>query len=128
MNVRADLRNPFHSGGTLRANYTWSHAIDNLSSTFSESPNNLNLGLLDPFNKRLDTGDADFDIRTFGRRAPGVPVRIDGPRCGFPCCLQPDPVRGCQDPGGRRIAICGQGIKTANVLTSDLVCCMMEVA
>ncbi|HKP87649.1 MAG TPA: TonB-dependent receptor [Blastocatellia bacterium] len=50
-------------GLQLTARYTWSHAIDNLSSTFSDSANNNNLGLLDPFNPRLDKGDADFDIR-----------------------------------------------------------------
>jgi hypothetical protein len=50
-------------GLQLTARYTWSHAIDNLSSTFSDSLNNTNLGLLDPFNPRLDKGDADFDIR-----------------------------------------------------------------
>ncbi len=50
-------------GLQLTARYTWSHAIDNLSSTFSDSLNNNNLGLLDPFNPELDRGDADFDIR-----------------------------------------------------------------
>lgn len=50
-------------GLQLSSNYTWSHAIDNLSSTFSESANNYNLGLLDPFNPRLDKGDADYDVR-----------------------------------------------------------------
>jgi outer membrane receptor protein involved in Fe transport len=43
--------------------YTWSHTIDNISSTFSDSANNNNIGLLDPFNPELDKGDADFDIR-----------------------------------------------------------------
>jgi outer membrane receptor protein involved in Fe transport len=50
-------------GLQLTAHYTWSHTIDNLSSTFSDSANNNNLGLLDPFNPELDKGDADFDIR-----------------------------------------------------------------
>jgi hypothetical protein len=63
MNLRLDVRNVRDTGVGMRANYTWSHAIDNLSSTFSELPNNLNLGLLDPFDKRLDRGDADFDMR-----------------------------------------------------------------
>jgi hypothetical protein len=63
LNVRTDIKNAFNTGVTLSANYTWSHAIDNLSSTFSESSNNLNLGLLDPFNKALDRGNADFDQR-----------------------------------------------------------------
>lgn len=56
-------RNLFNQGLQLEANYTWSHAIDNLSSTFSESSNNFNLGLLDPFNPQIDKGNADFDIR-----------------------------------------------------------------
>lgn len=63
MNVRVNVRNVANSGLNLTANYTWAHTIDNLSSTFSESSNNFNLGLLDPFNPRLDRGNADFDIR-----------------------------------------------------------------
>jgi hypothetical protein len=63
MNVRVDIRNVANSGLDLRTNYTWSHAIDNLSSVFSVAYNDLNLGLLDPFNPKLDTGDAEFDIR-----------------------------------------------------------------
>jgi hypothetical protein len=51
------------SGLQMTAKYTWSHAIDNLSSTFSESGNNFNLGLLDPLNPDLDRGNADFDVR-----------------------------------------------------------------
>ncbi len=50
-------------GLQFTARYTWSHALDNLSSTFSENANNRNLGLLDPFNPGLDYGSADFDIR-----------------------------------------------------------------
>jgi outer membrane receptor protein involved in Fe transport len=61
--ARAQLTNFGHSGLSLRANYTYSHAIDNLSSTFSESSNNQNLGLLDPFNPKLDKGNSDFDER-----------------------------------------------------------------
>jgi len=45
------------------AKYTWSHAIDNLSSSFSDGANVFNLGLLDPFNPELDKGSADYDIR-----------------------------------------------------------------
>jgi len=47
----------------LTAKYRYSVARDNLSSTFSDSVNNNNLGLLDPFNNKLDYGYADFDIR-----------------------------------------------------------------
>jgi hypothetical protein len=60
--------------------YTWSHAIDNLSSTFFEAggqgvanryggqnitTNNgfFDHGLLDPYQPALDKGDADFDVR-----------------------------------------------------------------
>jgi hypothetical protein len=60
-NFRLEVRDL--QGLVLRTNYTWSHAIDNLSSTFSENDNNFTLGLLDPFNPRLDKGNADFDVR-----------------------------------------------------------------
>jgi hypothetical protein len=50
-------------GLSFTARYTYSKALDNLSSTFSENTNNFNLGLLDPFNPNLDYGPADFDIR-----------------------------------------------------------------
>ncbi len=63
LNVRVESRNIRGSGLNLRANYTYSHAFDNISSTFSESSNNPNLGLLDPFNPKLDYGSADFDQR-----------------------------------------------------------------
>ena len=58
-----DNRGFGESGLTFTSRYTWSHAKDNLSSTFSESNNNFVLGLLDPFNPNLDYGFADFDIR-----------------------------------------------------------------
>jgi len=51
------------SGLQLTAKYRYSVARDNLSSTFSDSINNNNLGLLDPFNGKLDYGYADFDVR-----------------------------------------------------------------
>jgi outer membrane receptor protein involved in Fe transport len=50
-------------GLQLTARYTYSTTKDNLSSTFSESGNNFNLGFLDPFNPKLDYGYADFDVR-----------------------------------------------------------------
>ncbi len=53
----------FHQGLQLTFNWTWSHAIDNLSTTFSEGNNTFNLGLLDPSHPNLDKGNADFDIR-----------------------------------------------------------------
>jgi carboxypeptidase family protein len=50
-------------GLRFTARYTYSQARDNLSSTFSESGNNFNLGYTDPFNPNLDYGPADFDTR-----------------------------------------------------------------
>jgi hypothetical protein len=63
LNVGLRSRDLFKSGLQMEINYTWAHSIDNLSSTFSESYNNFNLGFLDPRNPDLDTGDADFDVR-----------------------------------------------------------------
>jgi hypothetical protein len=64
LNVRTDLRNFRKQGLTLRANYTWSHAIDNISNTFSETVTGSgNLGILDPLNPGLDRGNAEFDVR-----------------------------------------------------------------
>lgn len=47
----------------LTARYTISSAKDNLSSAFSDSNANYNLGLLDSFAPSLDYGYADFDAR-----------------------------------------------------------------
>ncbi|HXF05262.1 MAG TPA: TonB-dependent receptor [Blastocatellia bacterium] len=86
-NLRVTANNLANTGLTFSANYTWAHTIDNLSSTFSESANNFNLGLLDPFNPRLDRGNSDFDIRhrfvlgaiwdvPFARNTSGVVRRV----------------------------------------------------
>ena len=56
------LKNIGHTGVTLDANYTWSHAIDNLSSTFSTGQY-YELGFMDPYNPMLDRGNAEFDVR-----------------------------------------------------------------
>ena len=64
LNTRFELRNFRRYGLTLRANYTWSHSIDDNSSTFtSDLAGQPNLGLLDPLNPELDRGDSDFDVR-----------------------------------------------------------------
>jgi hypothetical protein len=55
--------NLFGTGIVLTARYTYSSTKDNLSSTFSSSGNNFNLGYLDPFNPMYDYGSADFDVR-----------------------------------------------------------------
>jgi outer membrane receptor protein involved in Fe transport len=64
LNVRAEMRNFRRQGVTLRFNYTWAHAIDNISNTFSETTTGAgNLGVLDPLNPGLDKGDAEYDVR-----------------------------------------------------------------
>jgi len=63
LNTRLSSNNLFHQGLDLVVNYTWSKTIDNLSSSFSETPQTENLGLLDPFQPKLDKGLADFDAR-----------------------------------------------------------------
>jgi len=65
----AELRsaNLAHTGLTVRGDYTWSHSLDNTSSTFTDGgSNNDNLGYFDPWNKRLDHGSSDFDQRQRG--------------------------------------------------------------
>ena len=62
VDVRVELTNLGNTGLSLHSSYTYAHAIDNLSTTFSESNNNANLGLLDPFNPKLDKGNSDFDL------------------------------------------------------------------
>jgi hypothetical protein len=44
-------------------NYTWSHAIDELSDTFSAAANQFNLGYTNPFQPMGDYGNANFDNR-----------------------------------------------------------------
>jgi hypothetical protein len=63
MIVSVESSNLRSIGLQLTSTYTYSSARDNLSTTFSESSNNFNLGFLDPFNPSLDYGYADFDIR-----------------------------------------------------------------
>jgi hypothetical protein len=65
--VTGELRSSdlYHSGLNVRADYTYSHSIDNTSSAFSDSGNTagggLVLGYTDPWNKALDRGSSDFD-------------------------------------------------------------------
>jgi len=63
VDFRVELTNLGNTGLNLHSSYTYAHAIDNISSTFSESNNNANLGLLDPFNPKIDKGNSDFDQR-----------------------------------------------------------------
>ena len=80
INNRLAIQDLFHLGIALTATYTWSHAIDNMSSTFFEAGGqgvasqygNQNItinngdfdaGFLDPYQPALDKGNAEFDIR-----------------------------------------------------------------
>jgi len=64
LNVRLAARRIRRLGVTAaELNYTWSHALDNLSDTFSNSYNQANLGILDPKNPGLERGNAYFDQR-----------------------------------------------------------------
>jgi len=64
LNVKFASNNLFNKGLYFNANYTWSHAIDNNSSTFGEGGNGNNqLGYTDPFNPNLDKGNSEYDIR-----------------------------------------------------------------
>ena len=67
LNVSLQSTNLAHTGLNITANYTYSHNIDDISSTFSESNSGSNgvgnLGYLDPYNPGLDRGNSDIDIR-----------------------------------------------------------------
>ncbi len=64
LNVKFSTSNLFNKGLQLVANYTWSHAIDNLSSTFSDGYSSFyGLGYLNAFNPSLDKGSSDYDVR-----------------------------------------------------------------
>ncbi len=62
-NVRYDIQDIGHTGLTVRANYTYSHSIDDLSSTFSDGANQFNLGYTDFQHPEIDKGSSMFDNR-----------------------------------------------------------------
>jgi len=69
LTLRSVVNNIANSGLQLNFNYTWAHATDNLSSSFSDT-NGLSasggdyiLGLLNPFDPNIGKGSSDFDIR-----------------------------------------------------------------
>ena len=65
LNARLTSSNLLNQGLNLTANYTWSHTEDYLSATFggADEFSGQALGTLNPYNPRLDKGDADFDVR-----------------------------------------------------------------
>src|SRR5208283_1031572 len=66
INIRWTSNNMLNKGLNLTANYTWSHALDNLSSTFTEQFGGISgayqLGYLDAFNPKLNYGNSDYNI------------------------------------------------------------------
>jgi hypothetical protein len=68
INFKVQTQNFHNTGLSLVANYTLSHSLDDLSSTFSDSLQGGSgyigsLGYTDPFNPGLDWGSSDFDVR-----------------------------------------------------------------
>ena len=64
LNVKYAVTNLANKGLGLNANYTFSHSLDNISSTFTDGYESFyGLGYVDAFNPRLNYGNSDFDIR-----------------------------------------------------------------
>jgi outer membrane receptor protein involved in Fe transport len=63
LNVRLESTNFARQGLQIISNYTFGRSMDTLSSTFSQSGNNFNLGNLDYFNVGYDRGNSDYDTR-----------------------------------------------------------------
>jgi hypothetical protein len=63
INVQFQTTNYRNTGLSLVANYTYSHSLDDLSTTFSETNNAFGLGYLQPFNPGFDRGNSDLDLR-----------------------------------------------------------------
>jgi len=62
-NAEFESTNLNHTGLGVTANYTYSHQLDDLSTTFSESNNEFSLGYTNPYNPSLDWGSGDLDVR-----------------------------------------------------------------
>jgi hypothetical protein len=62
LNLKFQTNNFLNKGLQLVANYTWSKATDNLSSTFSDGySSNYGLGYLNAYDPGLDKGNADYN-------------------------------------------------------------------
>jgi hypothetical protein len=64
-NVKFQAQNLHNTGLTLITNYTWSHSLDNLSSTFSEDSDGFYIGstgYTDYTQPGLDWGSSDFNV------------------------------------------------------------------
>jgi hypothetical protein len=68
LNLKFQAQDLHHTGVSIIANYTYSHSLDDISSTFSDSLQGGSgyigsLGYTDPTHPQLDWGSSDFDIR-----------------------------------------------------------------
>jgi hypothetical protein len=68
LNLKFQTQNIHNTGLTLVANYTWSHSLDDISSTFSEDIQGGSgyigsLGYTNVLDPKLDWGSSDYDIR-----------------------------------------------------------------
>ena len=63
INIQFQTTNYRNTGLSVVANYTYSHQLDDLSTTFSETNNAFGLGYLQPFNPGFDHGNGDLDLR-----------------------------------------------------------------
>jgi hypothetical protein len=65
LQFQLNSRNIHRTGVSVVASYTYAHALDDLSTTFSETAGSsaFTLGYTNPFNPGLDHGNSDFDIR-----------------------------------------------------------------
>jgi len=63
LNLNFQTTNLRNSGLSASANFTWSHSLDDVSTTFSETNNTFNLGYTNPFKPRYDYGNSDLDIQ-----------------------------------------------------------------
>ncbi len=60
--LQVSMMKRFSRGLQFNSNYTWSHALDDLSDAFNGGHGQI-AGPTDVFNVQADKGDADFDIR-----------------------------------------------------------------
>jgi hypothetical protein len=63
LNLGFQASNIHQTGLSTSANFTWGHSQDDLSTTFSETNSEFNLGYTDPFNPKYDWGNSDLDIQ-----------------------------------------------------------------
>ena len=76
LNLKFQTQNFHDTGLSMVANFTWSHSLDDLSSTFNDGTQGAsygigNLGYTDPLNPKLDWGDSDYNV---GNRLVVAPI------------------------------------------------------